>query len=140
MVEGYYSIQRGCCIIAHYLSTKINCKKQIKKQPYFIQTCLMVKYCNFSRQSRSWSSCHVAVCCVADRIAPKCSTVYIIIDIFTGMQTYCGVKCVVQDGSKLIQHSLQAKNQHLHHYVCVTRSYKEEQKMAKINGSEGTLQ
>jgi hypothetical protein len=56
------------------------------------------------------------------------------------MQTYCGVKCVVQDGSKLIQHSLQAKNQHLHHYVCVTRSYKEEQKMAKINGSEGTLQ
>jgi hypothetical protein len=34
------------------------------------------------------------------------------------MQTYCGVKCVVQDGSKLIQHSLQAKNQNLHHYVC----------------------
>jgi len=66
----------------------------------------MVKYCTFPRQSWSWSSRHVAVRCVADRIAPRCSTVYIIIDTFIEMQTYCGVKCVVQDDSKLIQHSL----------------------------------
>jgi hypothetical protein len=98
----------------------------------------MVKYCTFSRQSRLWSSCHVAVRCVADRIAPKRPTVYIITDTFTEMQTYCSVKCVVHDGSKLIQHSLYTKNQHIIMYV--TSSYKQEQKMAKINGSDGMLQ
>ena len=90
-------------LITHYLSTKITFQRTSRRN---IQTCLTVKYCTFSRQSRSRSSCHVAVCCVADRIAPKRSTVYTITDTFTQMQTYCGVKCVVQDGSKLIQHSL----------------------------------
>ena len=85
---------------------KLLAKNKQNKQPYFIQTCLTVKYCIFTRQSRSWSSRHVAVHCVADRIAPKRSTVYTVTDTFTEMQTYCGVKCVVQDCSMLIQHSL----------------------------------
>jgi hypothetical protein len=55
------------------------------------------------------------------------------------MQIYSGVKCVVQDVSKLIQHPYkQRTNTYIIMYV--TSSYKQEQKMAKINGSEGMLQ
>jgi hypothetical protein len=97
----------------------------------------MVKYCTFSRQSWSWSSCHVAVGCVADRIAPKCPTVYIITDTFTEMQTYCGGKICGAGWFKAYS-TLLRTNTYIITYV--TSSYKQEKKMVKINGSEGMLQ